>query len=109
MLLHACRWHDAGTYDAETKTGGPNGSIRTTEELNRYENKGLGKAVEFCGELSSSMLDRNAFRFFRLSLTVFGYLLSTEQVKVKYPKISYADLYQVVLVLACCCCCCCVV
>ncbi|CAE5987953.1 unnamed protein product [Arabidopsis arenosa] len=33
-------WHDAGTYDAKKKTGGPNGSIRFKEELNRPHNKG---------------------------------------------------------------------
>ncbi|MBA0849942.1 hypothetical protein Goshw_023033 [Gossypium schwendimanii] len=27
-------WHDAGTYDVNTKTGGPNGSIRNEEEKN---------------------------------------------------------------------------
>ncbi|CAE6074730.1 unnamed protein product [Arabidopsis arenosa] len=43
----AARWHDAGTYDAKKKTGGPNGSIRFKEELNRPHNKGLEKAVAF--------------------------------------------------------------
>ncbi|GFY87912.1 ascorbate peroxidase 3 [Actinidia rufa] len=39
-------WHDAGTYDAKTKTGGPNGSIRN--ELNHVANKGLNIAVDLC-------------------------------------------------------------
>ncbi|KAG7540195.1 hem peroxidase [Arabidopsis thaliana x Arabidopsis arenosa] len=64
-------WHDAGTYDAKKKTGGPNGSIRFKEELNRPHNKGLEKAVAFC-----------------------------EEVKVKHPRVSYADLYQLAGVVA---------
>ncbi|XP_010446847.1 PREDICTED: L-ascorbate peroxidase 5, peroxisomal [Camelina sativa] len=64
-------WHDAGTYDAKKKTGGPNGSIRFKEELNRSHNKGLEKAVAFC-----------------------------EEVKVKHPRVSYADLYQLAGVVA---------
>ncbi|VVB10100.1 unnamed protein product [Arabis nemorensis] len=64
-------WHDAGTYDAKKKTGGPNGSIRFKEELNRSENKGLENAVAFC-----------------------------EEVKAKHPQVSYADLYQLAGVVA---------
>uniref|UniRef100_A0A1J3CSR5 L-ascorbate peroxidase n=1 Tax=Noccaea caerulescens TaxID=107243 RepID=A0A1J3CSR5_NOCCA len=64
-------WHDAGTYDAKKKTGGPNGSIRFKEELNRPYNKGLEKAVAFC-----------------------------EEVKCKHPRVSYADLYQLAGVVA---------
>ncbi|CAH8344928.1 unnamed protein product [Eruca vesicaria subsp. sativa] len=64
-------WHDAGTYDVQKKTGGPNGSIRFKEELNRPHNKGLEKAVAFC-----------------------------EEVKVKHPGVSYADLYQLAGVVA---------
>lgn len=44
------RWHDAGSYDAKTKTGGPNGSIRFMNELNHTANKGLKIAVDFCGK-----------------------------------------------------------
>ncbi|CAH8274177.1 unnamed protein product [Arabidopsis lyrata] len=64
-------WHDAGTYDAKKKTGGPNGSIRFKEELTRPHNKGLEKAVAFCKE-----------------------------VKAKHPRVSYADLYQLAGVVA---------
>ncbi|RDX79994.1 L-ascorbate peroxidase 3, partial [Mucuna pruriens] len=64
-------WHDAGTYDVKTKTGGPNGSIRNDQELNHYANKGIKIAVDFC-----------------------------EQVKAKHPKLSYADLYQLAGVVA---------
>ncbi|KAK9670635.1 hypothetical protein RND81_13G214400 [Saponaria officinalis] len=62
-------WHDAGTYDVKTKTGGPNGSIKY--ELNHSANKGLNIAIDFC-----------------------------EEVKAKYPKITYADLYQLAGVVA---------
>ncbi|KAA8531998.1 hypothetical protein F0562_006860 [Nyssa sinensis] len=58
-------WHDAGTYDAETRTGGPNGSIRNEEEYNHSSNNGLKIAIDLC-----------------------------EPVKAKCPKITYADLYQ---------------
>ncbi|CAI8617329.1 unnamed protein product [Vicia faba] len=64
-------WHDAGTYDAKTRTGGPNSSIRNQQELNHSANKGLKIAVELL-----------------------------EEVKAKHPKISYADLYQLAGVVA---------
>uniref|UniRef100_A0A803NP41 L-ascorbate peroxidase n=1 Tax=Cannabis sativa TaxID=3483 RepID=A0A803NP41_CANSA len=64
-------WHDAGTYDAKTKSGGPNGSIRLPEELNHKANTGLKFAVDHC-----------------------------EQVKSKHPIITYADLYQLAGVVA---------
>lgn len=34
-------WHDAGTFDAATKTGGPNGSLRFDKELAHGANTGL--------------------------------------------------------------------
>lgn len=64
-------WHDAGTYDAKTKTGGPNGSIRHGDELQHAANSGLKKAVDLC-----------------------------EQVKERHPQITYADLYQLAGVVA---------
>ncbi|XP_058081481.1 probable L-ascorbate peroxidase 4, peroxisomal [Magnolia sinica] len=64
-------WHDAGTYDVKTKTGGPNGSIRTKEEYTHDANKGLQIAIDFC-----------------------------DQVKKKHPRITYADLYQLSGVVA---------
>ncbi|KAL6345280.1 hypothetical protein AAG906_015763 [Vitis piasezkii] len=59
------RFHDAGTYDALTKTGGPNGSIRNPQELNHSANRGLKTAVDLC-----------------------------EEVKRRHHCITYADLYQ---------------
>ncbi|XP_021287166.1 L-ascorbate peroxidase 3, peroxisomal isoform X1 [Herrania umbratica] len=64
-------WHDAGTYDVNTKTGGPNGSIRNEEEYTHGSNSGLKIAIDFC-----------------------------EEVKAKHPKITYADLYQLAGVVA---------
>lgn len=64
-------WHDAGTYCAKTKTGGPNGSIRNEEEFSHGSNNGLKKAIDWC-----------------------------EEVKAKHPKITYADLYQLAGVVA---------
>ncbi|KAF9622815.1 hypothetical protein IFM89_034050 [Coptis chinensis] len=64
-------WHDAGTYDVNTKTGGPNGSIRNDEELKHSANNGLKIAIDLC-----------------------------EPVKKRHPKITYADLYQLAGVVA---------
>ncbi|KAL8248410.1 hypothetical protein R6Q59_005278 [Mikania micrantha] len=64
-------WHDAGTYDMNTKTGGPNGSIRTEEEYSHGSNNGLKIAIDFC-----------------------------EEIKSKHPRITYADLYQLAGVVA---------
>lgn len=64
-------WHDAGTYDVNTKTGGPNGSIRNEEELKHAANSGLKIAVDLC-----------------------------EPLKQRHPKITYADLYQLAGVVA---------
>ncbi|RWR81712.1 putative L-ascorbate peroxidase 4 [Cinnamomum micranthum f. kanehirae] len=64
-------WHDAGTYDVNTKTGGPNGSIRNEEECKHGSNNGLKISIDLC-----------------------------EEVKKKNPKITYADLYQLAGVVA---------
>jgi hypothetical protein len=42
-------WHDAGTYDVNTRTGGPNGSIRAEREYSHGANAGLKIAIDFCG------------------------------------------------------------
>ncbi|KAJ1693077.1 hypothetical protein LUZ63_009775 [Rhynchospora breviuscula] len=64
-------WHDAGTYDVNTKTGGPNGSIRFEEEYSHGSNAGLKIAIDLL-----------------------------EPIKAKHPKITYADLYQLSGVVA---------
>lgn len=64
-------WHDAGTYDVNTKTGGPNGSIRFEEEYSHGSNAGLKIAIDLL-----------------------------EPVKTKHPRITYADLYQLAGVVA---------
>ncbi|KAJ4776978.1 Ascorbate peroxidase [Rhynchospora pubera] len=64
-------WHDAGTYDVNTKTGGPNGSIRFEEEYSHGSNAGLKIAIDLL-----------------------------EPIKAKHPKITYADLYQLAGVVA---------
>ncbi|KAM7261209.1 hypothetical protein ACFE04_026684 [Oxalis oulophora] len=70
-LMLRLAWHDAGTYDAKTKTGGPNGSIRNEQEYKHGVNNGLKIAIDLC-----------------------------EEVKAKHPRISYADLYQLAGVVA---------
>ncbi|XP_076900669.1 thylakoid lumenal 29 kDa protein, chloroplastic-like [Bidens hawaiensis] len=42
--------NDAVTYDKPTKTGGPNGSIRFSEEISRPENQGLSAALALVEE-----------------------------------------------------------
>jgi L-ascorbate peroxidase len=64
-------WHDAGTYDVNTKTGGANGSIRYEEEYTHGSNAGLKIAIDLL-----------------------------EPIKAKSPKITYADLYQLAGVVA---------
>ncbi|CAD6264995.1 unnamed protein product [Miscanthus lutarioriparius] len=64
-------WHDAGTYDVNTKTGGANGSIRYEEEYTHGSNAGLKIAIDIL-----------------------------EPIKAKNPKITYADLYQLAGVVA---------
>jgi len=48
------RWNDAATYDAKSRRGGPNGSIRLRigQELKHEANKGLEKAVQYCGQFN---------------------------------------------------------
>ncbi|KAM3285699.1 L-ascorbate peroxidase 3 isoform X1 [Capsicum chacoense] len=64
-------WHDAGTYDSSTKTGGPDGSIRNEVECKHAANNGLKIAIDLC-----------------------------EEIKASHPKITYADLYQLAGVVA---------
>jgi L-ascorbate peroxidase len=45
------RWHDAGTFDVKTNTGGPNGSIRFEEEYMHGSNAGLKIAIDLLGML----------------------------------------------------------
>ncbi|XP_052627600.1 thylakoid lumenal 29 kDa protein, chloroplastic-like [Lactuca sativa] len=42
--------NDSMTYDKPTKTGGPNGSIRFSSEIERPENKGLSAALSMVEE-----------------------------------------------------------
>ncbi|KAG2560946.1 hypothetical protein PVAP13_8KG113001 [Panicum virgatum] len=44
-MLHLA-WHDVGTYDKETKTGGPNGSIRFPQEYSHAANAGFEIAID---------------------------------------------------------------
>ncbi|CAI0472441.1 unnamed protein product, partial [Linum tenue] len=64
-------WHSAGTFDVETKTGGPFGTIRHGEELAHEANSGLDIAV--------------------------GLL---EPIKAQFPILTYADFYQLAGVVA---------
>ncbi|KAG8064041.1 hypothetical protein GUJ93_ZPchr0004g39866 [Zizania palustris] len=64
-------WHDAGTYDKTSKTGGANGSIRLLQEYSHQANAGIKIAIDLL-----------------------------EPIKQKHPKITYADLYQLAGVVA---------
>ena len=43
-LMLRFAWHDAGTFDKSSGTGGPNGSIRFAKEISQNPNKGLDYA-----------------------------------------------------------------
>src|SRR5436190_19328197 len=57
-------FHDAGTYDARTQTGGAHGTVHLLEELQRGDNTGWGQP---CIELLA-------------------------EAKARYPSVSWADL-----------------
>ncbi|VFQ78998.1 unnamed protein product [Cuscuta campestris] len=63
--------NDAMTYDSDTKSGGPNGSIRLRSEISRPENKGLAAAMNLLEEAKKDI-----------------------DVKSKGGPITYADLIQ---------------
>ncbi|KAJ7540679.1 hypothetical protein O6H91_10G026300 [Diphasiastrum complanatum] len=77
-ILIRLGWHDAGTYDKNInewpKCGGANGSLRFTVELNHAANADDLK-MEYLAGL------HNALKLL-------------EPVTAKFPKISYADLFQ---------------
>jgi L-ascorbate peroxidase len=68
-ILLRLAWSDAGTFDHTVKSwparGGCNGSIRFDSELEKPVNRGLNKAIALL-----------------------------EDIKVKYPSVSWADLIQ---------------
>ncbi|KAJ7528906.1 hypothetical protein O6H91_15G081000 [Diphasiastrum complanatum] len=47
--------NDAATYDKESKSGGPNGSIRFSSELQRPENQGLQAAVKLLEDVKKKI------------------------------------------------------
>lgn len=51
--------NDAMTYDKATKSGGPNGSIQFSSEINRPENKGLSSALSML-EGAKKEIDSNS-------------------------------------------------
>lgn len=64
-------WHDAGTYKAEDKTGGANGTVRFMPESGHGANAGLGTASDLL-----------------------------QPIKDKYEEVSYADFYQLASAVA---------
>ncbi|KAG9453309.1 hypothetical protein H6P81_006213 [Aristolochia fimbriata] len=64
-------WHAAGTFDVKTKTGGPFGTIRYSQELAHGANNGLDIAVRLL-----------------------------EPIKEQFPILSYADFCQLAGVVA---------
>ncbi|KAK6290343.1 hypothetical protein POUND7_001884 [Theobroma cacao] len=64
-------WHSAGTFDVNTKTGGPFGTIRHPDELAHDANNGLDIAVRLL-----------------------------EPIKEQFPILSFADFYQLAGVVA---------
>ncbi|KAB5519811.1 hypothetical protein DKX38_024130 [Salix brachista] len=70
-LMLRLAWHSAGTFDVNTKTGGPFGTIRHPDELSHAANSGLDIAVRLL-----------------------------EPLKEQFPILSYADFYQLAGVVA---------
>jgi len=70
-LVLRLAWHSAGTYDTNSKTGGPFGTIRNKDELSHSANAGLDSAVKLL-----------------------------EPIKEQFPILSYADFYQLAGVVA---------
>nr|QKX94680.1 cold temperature stress protein [Populus simonii x Populus nigra] len=70
-LMLRLAWHSAGTFDVNTKTGGPFGTIRHPDELAHGANNGLDIAVRLL-----------------------------EPLKEQFPNLSYADFYQLAGVVA---------
>ncbi|KAA0037799.1 L-ascorbate peroxidase, cytosolic [Cucumis melo var. makuwa] len=64
-LMLRLAWHSAGTFDKESKTGGPFGTMRFSSELAHGANNGLDIAVRLL-----------------------------EPIKQQFPVLSYADFYQ---------------
>jgi L-ascorbate peroxidase len=67
-LFWRCSWHSAGTFDVQTKTGGPFGTIRHPDELSHAANRGLDIAIRLL-----------------------------EPIKEQFPILSHADFYQVLV------------
>ncbi|KAI4382344.1 hypothetical protein MLD38_008320 [Melastoma candidum] len=70
-LMLRIAWHSAGTYDVQSKTGGPFGTMQHSSELAHEANNGLDIAVRLL-----------------------------QPVKDQFPIISYADFYQLAGVVA---------
>ncbi|KAL9994623.1 putative L-ascorbate peroxidase [Helianthus debilis subsp. tardiflorus] len=70
-LMLRLAWHSAGTYDVNTKSGGPFGTMRYKAELSHGANNGLDIAVRLL-----------------------------EPIKEQFPIISYGDFYQLAGVVA---------
>ncbi|GJP39276.1 hypothetical protein CLOM_g23665 [Closterium sp. NIES-68] len=70
-LMLRLAFHDAGTYDAKTRSGGPNASIRSELEYTHGGNAGMKIGIDLL-----------------------------EPVKAKHPRVSYADIYQLAGVVA---------
>lgn len=70
-LMVRLAWHDSGTYDAEAKSGGANGTVRFAPESQHFANTGLEKATALI-----------------------------QPIKDAFPGISYADLFQLASVVA---------
>lgn len=64
-------WHSAGTFDVQSKTGGPFGTMRFKAEQGHGANNGLDIAVRLL-----------------------------EPIKEQFPELSYADFYQLAGVVA---------
>ncbi|KAK8942982.1 L-ascorbate peroxidase, cytosolic [Platanthera zijinensis] len=66
-LILRLAWHSAGTYDVNTKTGGPFGTIRHPDELAHAANNGLDIAVRLLDPIKHQFLILSYADFYQLA------------------------------------------
>ncbi|XP_020085140.1 probable L-ascorbate peroxidase 3 isoform X1 [Ananas comosus] len=97
-LMLRLAWDDAGTYDKETNTGGPNGSIRF-EEYKHSASYDLKSAIDLLGFAVAMDREESVKKAMELNIEIQS-IYRRELVKAQHPKITYADLYQLAGVVA---------
>lgn len=66
-ILVRLAWHDAGTYDKNSNTGGPNGSIKFNPEMSHGDNNGLTIAMNLIKPVHEQFADIGLADFIQLA------------------------------------------